>query len=99
MSIDLDALTKHDLSDDCPTCRAQELVHMALLPATAAWEASNGLPHYSVVLHGAAGLLGVLLEDGASREDVDAALAALLDEIEMQIAEDRMMGGPPQGTA
>lgn len=99
MSIDLDALTKHDLSDDCPTCRAQELVHMALLPAVAAWEAGNGLPHHSVVLHGAAGLLGVLLEEGANRDDIDAAIAALLDEIEMQIAEDRMMGGPTQGTA
>lgn len=99
MAIDLKPITEHDMSDDCPICRAQDLVDMALLPAVAAWEQSNELPRFSLALHGAAGLLGALLEEGVPRDEVEAALARLLDEIEQQIAEDAVMGGPPQGTA
>jgi hypothetical protein len=33
------------------------------------------------------------------RDDVEAALSRLLDDIEQQVAEDKAMGGPPQGTA
>ena len=72
---------------------------MALLPGAAAWEAHNELPRFSVALHGAAGLLGIMLEEGVSREDIDSAIGELLDEIEQRIAEDEAMGGPPQGTA
>jgi hypothetical protein len=50
-------------------------------------------------LHGAAGLLGTMLAEGIGREEVEAALFRLLEDIEGQIAEDQMIGGPPQGTA
>ena len=96
---DLEQITTHDSTDDCVVCRAQQVVARALLPAATAWEASEELPRFSVALHGAAGLLGTLLEDGVPREDIERALSALLEEIEGRIAEDSVMGGPPQGTA
>ena len=99
MNSDLKALVEHDLGEDCPVCRAQEIVHIALLPAAAAWEVDNELPRFSVALHGAAGLLAVLLQEGVAREDIDTALATLLDDIEGQIAEDSTFGGPTQGNA
>jgi hypothetical protein len=40
-----------------------------------------------------------MLVQGVRRNDIEAALGKLLDEIEQQIAEDKVMGGPPQGTA
>ncbi len=99
MTPDLNHLIQHDLSDDCLVCRAQDVVAMALLPAAAAWEVDNGLPRFSVALHGAAELLGAMLQDGTARETVEAALGELLDDIELRIAEDEALGGPPQGTA
>ena len=95
----LDHLVEHDMSDDCLVCRAQEVVAIALMPAAAAWEVDNGLPRFAVALNGAAELLGALLQDGLAREAVEAALSGLLDEIELRIAEDGALGGPPQGTA
>ena len=99
MKVDLDQLIQHDMSEDCPVCRAQDVVSMALIPAAAAWELNNGLPRFSIALNGAAELLGVMLHEGVPRDEIDAALAQLLDDIEQQIAEDTAMGGPPQGTA
>ena len=99
MTTDLHQLVEHDLSDDCPICRAQDIVAAALLPAAAAWEQVNDLPRFSVALHGAASMLGVMLEEGISRSDIDTALAAILDDIEAAIDEEQMMGGPPQGSA
>ncbi len=99
MSIDLNSLVEHDLSDDCPVCRTQDIVHMALLPAAAAWELNNQLPRFALALHGAAGLLAVMLEGGVPRAEIETAMTALLDDIEKQIDEDSTMGGPPQGTA
>ncbi len=99
MPIDLNALTEPDMSDNCPVCRAQDLVDAVLLPAAAAWERRSDLPRLSVALHGAAGLLSALLEEGVPRDEVEAALSRLLDDIEQQIAEDEVMGGPPQGSA
>jgi hypothetical protein len=99
MTSALDQLIEHDLSDDCLVCRAQEVVAMALMPAAAAWEVDNGLPRFSVALHGAAELLGAMLQDGIARETVEATLAELLDEIELRIAEDGALGGPTQGSA
>ena len=99
MPIDLNTLTEHDMSDDCPVCRAQNLVDVALLPAAAAWEVRSELPRLSIALHGAAGLLCALLEEGVPRDDVEAALSRLLDDYEQQVAEDKAMGGPTQGTA
>ncbi len=99
MSIDLNSLIEHDLSDECPICRTQDMVHIALLPAAAAWELNNQLPHFALALHGAAGLLGAMLEEGVPREEIEMALSALLDDIESQIDEDKTFGGPPRGTA
>ena len=92
-------LIQHDFSDDCPVCRAQDVVAMALMPATAAWEMANELPRFSLALQGAAGLLGAMLEDGVDRGDIEKAIGGLLDDIEAEIAEDQVMGGPPQGSA
>ncbi len=99
MTIDLKAIVEHDLTEECPVCRAQELVEFALLPAASAWELRSELPRFSVALHGAAGLLGVMLHEGVPRNKIEAALGKLLDDIEQQIAEDKVMGGPTQGTA
>ncbi len=52
MTFDLTPLLDHDLSDDCPICRAQEVIQIALLPAAAAWELNNELPRFSIALHG-----------------------------------------------
>ena len=92
-------LTQHDMSDDCPVCRTQDVVAMALMPATAAWEMANELPRFSLALQGAAGLLGAMLEEGIDRRDIEIAIGELLDDIESAIAEDQVMGGPPQGSA
>ena len=99
MSVDLKELTDHDHSDECPVCRAQDIVQSALLPAASAWEANDELPRFSVALQGAAELLGVMLEEGISREDIESALGQLLDDIELRTAEDKALGGPTMGSA
>ncbi len=99
MSIALNSLIEHDLSEDCPICRTQDIVHIALLPAAAAWELNNQLPRFALALHGAAGLLGAMLEEGVPREEIETAISALLDDIESQIDEDNTFGCPPGGTA
>ena len=38
MQVDFKELVNHDMSEECPICRAQELVETALVPAAAAWE-------------------------------------------------------------
>ncbi|MCV0395952.1 MAG: hypothetical protein K5872_06815 [Rhizobiaceae bacterium] len=97
--MNLDKLIEHDDTEDCPACRAQDLVVMALLPAVQAWEQRSELPQFSLALHGAAGLLGAMIENGVPRNSIEEAMSALLDEIEEEIAHDKMLGGPPQGTA
>ncbi len=99
MSVNFDELTQHDNSDDCPVCGAQEIVAMALIPAAAAWESNNDLPRFSIALHGAAGLLGVMLAEGIPRQDIEAALGTILDDIESHIIENGALGGPTQGSA
>lgn len=99
MSIDLDQIVDHTGDDDCPACRAQEIAGAFLVPAVSAWELAHNLPRHSLAIHGAAGLLAVMLEDGIAREEIEGALTAVLDDLEQQIAEDKMMGGPPQGSA
>ncbi len=99
MSLGLKELIDHDLSDDCPVCRAHDVVEMVLVPAAAAWELKNELPRFSIALHGAAGLLGAMLEEGVPRHEIEAVLGELLDDIERRIAEDNALGGPPQGNA
>ncbi len=44
-------------------------------------------------------MLGAMLEEGIPRDDIEAALSRVLDDIEQQIAEDKTMGGPPMGSA
>ena len=61
MAFDLDELTDHNGTGDCPICRAQAAVEGALVPAVVAWETHHELPHFSLTLHGAAGLLGAML--------------------------------------
>ena len=99
MANQLDELVHHDQTDDCPVCRAQNFVDLALIPAVAAWEHNNELPRFSLALHGAAALLGVMLQEGVNRDEIDAALSEHLDDIQRQIAEHDTMGGPPQGSA
>ncbi len=99
MSVKFDELTHHDNSDDCPVCKAQEIVEKALIPAAAAWELNDDLPRFSIALQGAAGLLGVMLAEGLSRQDIEAALSTVLDDIENQIIETSVLGGPTQGSA
>lgn len=99
MPVDLKEIVTHDSTENCVACRAQDLVAQALIPAAAAWETTSGLPRYSVALHGAAGLLGIMLDEGVPRQDIEDAITTLLDDIESQIAEDETMGGPPQGSA
>ena len=99
MAFNLDELSEHDASENCPVCRAQQIVEDALVPATASWEIHHELPRFSLALHGAAGLLGAMLEDGVRRDEIEVALSRALDDIENQIAENRAMGGPPVGSA
>ena len=93
-----DILT-HDDTEDCVVCRSRELVAQIVVPAAAAWEATMNLPRFSLALHGAAGLLATMLAEGVARDELEGALSDLLDEIQAQVAEDQVMGGPTQGTA
>ncbi|MGD9740181.1 MAG: hypothetical protein AB7U48_12370 [Bauldia sp.] len=99
MAIDLKSIVTHDSTESCVACRAQDVAIQVLAPAVEAWETSNGLPRFALALHGAAELLGKMLQQGVSRDDVESALSLLLDDIERQLAEDAAMGGPPQGSA
>ena len=99
MEINLEKLVEHDSGEDCPVCRTQDLIGLALLPAAAAWEASNELPRFSLALNGAVEFLGAMLAEGVPREELDRVVARMLDAIEIRIAEDDVMGGPPQGSA
>ena len=89
----------HEYSDDCMVCRAQDVVAFSLVPAAAAWETANELPQYSVALNEAAQLLAAMIADGLSRSDVEEALKPHLGDLEAQIKEDGVFGGPTQGNA
>ena len=99
MALSLEELFTHDSTENCIACRARDFVAQIVVPAAEAWETSTDLPRFSIALHGAAGLLGSMLEEGVSREDIESGLSRLLDELEEQLTENRAMGGPPQGTA
>ena len=99
MNNDLEKLITHEYSDDCMVCRAQDVVAFSLVPAAAAWETANELPQYSVALNGAAQLLAAMIADGLPRNDVEEALKTLLDDLEEQIKEEGVFGGPTQGNA
>lgn len=97
--MDFSEIITHTGDDDCAACEAQSITTSFLMPAAAAWEMTHELPRFSLAIHGAAGLLGVMLEEGIARREVEAALSQLLDEIEQRIEEDRILGGPTQGSA
>jgi hypothetical protein len=99
MALSLEELFTHDSTENCIACRARDFVAQIVVPAAEAWETSTDLPRFSIALHGAAGLLGSMLDEGVSREDIESGLSRLLDELEEQLTENRAMGGPPQGTA
>jgi len=99
MTVKLNELIEHDSSDDCPVCRALDFTYAVVAPAVASWEASNEFPKFSLALNGAGALLGALLEEGVPRHELDKAVAAILDDIEQQVAEQGVLGGPTQGTA
>ena len=44
------------------------------------------LSQFSLALHGSAGLLAAMLEEGIPRDEIEAALSRVLDDIEQQIA-------------
>jgi len=96
---DFDQIVEHTGDDDCAACRAQDITGAFLMPAVSAWELSHNLPRFSLAMHGASCLLGAMMEDGVERGEIEAALAHLLDDIERQIDEDKVLGGPPQGSA
>jgi hypothetical protein len=99
MPIRLDEILTHDNTEECVACRSRDFTAEIIVPAVAAWEASEELPRLSLALHGAAGLLGVMLADGVPRDQIDDALSRLLDEIEADVAEEGPLSGPTQGTA
>jgi hypothetical protein len=99
MTVDLTELVNHDGTEDCIACRAQDFVAQALLPAAAAWESAAELPRFALAIHGAAGLVGTMMQEGIPRREIEQALSQLLDDLERQLAEDETMGGPPQGSA
>ena len=96
---DFDEILTHDETHDCVSCRAFGMTMGALRPAVEAWEVANNLPQFALVLHGSAGLLAMMLEDGVPREDIENALSQLLDEYEQMIAEDGALHGPAHGNA
>ena len=99
MNNDLKKILAHEYSDDCMVCRAQDVVAFSSVPAAAGWETANELPQYSVALNGAAQLLAAMIADGLSRSGVKEALKRLLGDLEAQIKEDGVFGGPTQGNA
>ena len=99
MKNELKKLMQHDMSDDCPICHAEDLVTTTLIPAAASWEIANDLPQFSLALHGAAGLLSAMIEEGYKRDKIELALKELLDDFEVSIATNTAMAGPPQGSA
>ena len=99
MTNEFKKLMQHDMSDDCPICHAENLVTTTLIPAVASWEIANDLPQFSLALHGAAGLLSAMIEEGHKRDKIELALKELLDEFEVSMATNTAMAGPAQGTA
>ena len=92
-------IVTHDETDDCPACRAQDIVNASLVPAVAAWEEAYQMPRHALAVHGAASLIAFMIQNGVSRGDIEEAVAKIVDDYEMEIAEQGLLGGPHQGTA
>jgi hypothetical protein len=99
MNPTFEKIITHDDSDDCPVCRAQDIVNFSLVPAVAAWEEAHQMPRHSLAVHRAASLMAFMIRSGVVREDIEEAVAHILDDYEMQMAEEGLLGGPHQGTA
>ena len=57
------------------------------------------MPRHSIDVHGAASLMALMIQNGVAREDIEKEVAHILDDYEMQMAEEGLLGGPHQGTA
>ncbi|MHA1549107.1 MAG: hypothetical protein ACTSYE_09255 [Alphaproteobacteria bacterium] len=99
MNNDLEKIIAHDDTDDCVACRSQDIIGFSLVPAVATWEDSYQLPRHSLALHGAAGLMAFMIQNGVRRDEVEVAVGRILDDYETQMAESGLAGLPPQGTA
>ena len=99
MSTPFEKIITHDASDDCVACRAQEIVYASLIPAVAAWEDSYQMERHALSIHGAAGLMAFMMQNGVARDEIEKAVATLLDDYEMQMAGEGLLSGPHQGTA
>ena len=99
MNPTFEKIITHDESDDCPVCRAQDIINFSLVPAVAAWEEAHQMPRHSLAVHGAASLMAFMIQNGVARDDIEKAVAYILDDYELQMAEDGLLGGPHQGTA
>ena len=99
MNPTFEKIIAHDEADDCPVCRAQDIVSFSLVPAVAAWEEAHQMPHHSLAVHGAASLMAFMIQNGVARKDIEEAVAHILDDYELQMAEEGLLGGPHQGSA
>ena len=99
MNPTFEKIITHDASDDRPVCRAQDIVNFSLVPAVAAWEQAHEMPRHSLAIQGAASLMVFMIQNGVAREDIEKAVAHILDDYELQMAEEGLLGGPHQGTA
>jgi hypothetical protein len=99
MSSTFDDIITHDASDECLACRAQDIVNASLVPAVAAWEDAYQMPRNSLAVHGAASLMAFMIQSGVARKEIESAVAKIVDDYELQIAEEGLLGGPHQGTA
>jgi hypothetical protein len=57
------------------------------------------MPLFVVAVHGAASLMAFMIQNGVARKDIEEAVAHILDDYELQMAEEGLLGGPHQGTA
>jgi hypothetical protein len=94
LTANLSALVDHTGDDDGIACRAEDIAASIVIPAVASWEAAHGLRRFSLAHQGAAGLPGTILEARVDRQEIKAAVARVLDDIEQRIAQERALGGP-----
>jgi hypothetical protein len=99
MNPTFEKIITHNASDECRVCRAQDIVSFSLVPAVAAWEQAFQMPRHSLAVHGATSLMAFMIQNGVARNDIEEAVAHVLDDYEMQIAEEGLLGSPHQGTA
>ena len=57
------------------------------------------MARYSLAVHGAASLMAFMIQNGVARKNIEEAVAHILDDYEMQMAEEGLLGHHHQGTA